>query len=164
MSSTKYFIFGVNTNHKKQSSSEMKKKKKKYGVVVKQSAGFIRRIARLPAKDRKEVLKILKKQGGKRRALSKASKGIDTNVSNNSNSSTSSVNKELENWVVLHGRKEVMEDVREIGKALGVQYGVANNNRFNLLTREGRREWRAERGTLVAEGEVAGSEVGGEGK
>jgi len=37
------------------------------------------------------------------------------------------------------------------------------NNRFNLLTREGRREWRAKRGSLVEEGEGADGKVMGEG-
>lgn len=34
-------------------------------------------------------------------------------------------------------------DVRELGKVVGVKYQCVTNNRFNLLTREGRREWRA---------------------
>jgi hypothetical protein len=50
------------------------------------------------------------------------------------------VNKDWENWVVLHGKRDaVEEDVREIGKTLGVKFKGDKNNSFNLLTREGRK-------------------------
>jgi len=75
------------------------------------------------------------------------------------------VNKDWENWVVVHGKKEVVaEDVREIGKTLGVKFKGDNINDFNLLSKEGRREWRAERGSLLVENEGAVGEGVGKGQ
>jgi hypothetical protein len=135
------------SNSKAGNSSKLKKKYKA-GVLVNQSARLFRR----------EILKLLKKNKCKSRTMSKASKVLATNPSKSSNTSSSLVNKDLENWVVIHGRKELAdEDVREIGKSLGVHYVGDKNNRFNLLTREGeesggRREgvwWRRETGRVV---------------
>ena len=47
------------------------------------------------------------------------------------------------------------EDVKELGKIVGVKYLCNTTNTFNLLSREGRREWRAARGSEVA-GDVDG--------
>jgi hypothetical protein len=91
--------------------------------------------------------------------------GTANTVSNSSNLSNSSVNKDWEKWVVLHGKKEVVaEDVREIGKTLGVKFKGDKNNNFNLLSKEGRREWRAERGSLLVESEVVVGEGFGKGQ
>ena len=115
------------------------------------SVGFIKRIARLPLKDRKEILKVLKKQECKRSLLSKASNAMGNSLY----TSNSSVNKDWENWVLLHRKKEAAaEDVREIGRSLGVKFNGDINNRFNLLSREGRKELKAERGILLVEGDV----------
>ena len=143
------------------STSYSIKNKKKSGLALKHSAGFIKKIARMPLKDRKKILKVLKKQDCKRRVLSKASKGVTASLSN---SSTSSVNKDWGNWVILHSKKEAKaEDVREIGKTLGVKFKGDNNNSFNLLSREGRRELRAVRGSSVEEGSREDGGAGGEG-
>jgi len=71
--------------------------------------------------------------------LSKASKEKVTSLSTSSNTSNASVNKDWENWVAVHGKKEaVVEDVRVIGKTLGVNFNGDKNNKFNLLSkREG---------------------------
>lgn len=133
--------------------SSKNKKKKTVGVSFKHSAGFVKRIARLPLSNRKEILKVLKKQESKRRVLSKATKVMAT--SNSSNTSNSSVNKDWEHWAVLHDKNEkVAEDVREIGKTLGVNFDGGKKSGLNLLTREGRKELRAGRGSLLIEGDV----------
>jgi hypothetical protein len=65
--------------------------------------------------------------------------------------------------VLVHGKpKEVADDVRGIGKAVGVQYRCDTNNSFNLLTREGRKEWRAAGGGEGVRGVLCGSRDGGE--
>jgi len=144
------------------SSKSNHSKRKKAGVPFKHSAGFIKKIARLPLKDRKEILKVLKKHECKRSVLAKASKAMATSNSISSNTSNALVHKEWEHWVVLHDKKEVAEeDVREIGKTLGVDFEGCNKKSLNLLTREGRKELRAERGSLLLEGDV---EVGGSGR
>jgi len=145
-------------------SKSSKKHNKKAGVALKQSVGFIKRIARLPLKDRREILKVLKKQECKRSVLYKTSKAMGNSYSISSNTSNSSVNKDWKNWSVVHGKKEVAaEDVREIGTSLGVKFNGDINNRFNLLTKEGRRELRAEKGVVVVEGVMEKGGVGGDG-
>lgn len=53
------------------------------------------------------------------------------------------------------------KDVRDIGTNLGVKFKGDKNNRFNLLTKEGRRELRAERGVVfVEEGKEDGGDLG----
>jgi len=145
----------VSTKSKSSSKSKHSKKHKKKNGVLNLSVGFIKRIARLPLKDRKEILKVLKKQECKRSLLSKASNAMGNSLSISSNTSNSSVNKDWENWVLLHRKKEAAaEDVREIGRSLGVKFNGDINNRFNLLSREGRKELKAKRGIVLVEGDV----------
>jgi methionine aminopeptidase len=71
---------------------------------------------------------VLKKRERKRSVLDKASKVMTASLSNSSNTSNASVNKELEHWVALHDKKEIVaEDVREIGKTLGVNFDGGKN-------------------------------------
>jgi len=93
----------------------------------------------MPKKDKKAILKVLKKQARKRKEVSNASNVVVNSNSNSSNNSSSSMNKDWENWVLLHGKKDVVvEDVWGTGKALGVKYKRDKMNRFNLLSRAGR--------------------------
>lgn len=151
---------GNGSKAKSSSSSKNKnKKKKKDGVILKHTAGFVKRIARLPLVDRKEVLKVLKRKEHKRSVLAKTSNLMTNSLSNSSNTSNASVNKDWEHWVVLHDKQEVaMEDTREVGKSLGVSF--EGGKKINLLTKEGRKELRAERGCVLAAGD---GEVGGSG-
>ena len=48
------------------------------------------------------------------------------------------------------------KDVEELGKVIGVNFKGDSNNSFNLLSRAGRKEWRAAVG-----GDVTGEGVGG---
>jgi preprotein translocase subunit Sec63 len=96
--------------------------------------------------------------------VSKGSKVLVNSLSHSSNTSNSSVNKDWENWALLQGKKEVAEeDVREIGRNLGVKFTSDKSNRFHLLTKEGRRELHAERGAVMREGDVQDSGDHGEG-
>jgi hypothetical protein len=53
---------------------------------------------------------------------------------------------------VLHEKPAVVkEDVKEIGRVIGVRFKGDPNNSFNLLSKEGRREWRAAGGSEVEE-------------
>jgi len=97
---------GKKTSATSRSSSNPKQKKKKQaGVVLKHSAGFIKRIARLPSKGRKKNLKVLKKQERKRNVVSKETKEMSTSTSTSTNTSNVSVDKEWEHWFVLHDKK-----------------------------------------------------------
>jgi len=50
----------------------------------------------------------------------------------------------------------VQEDVKELGKVLGVKFKGDSNNIFNLLSREGRKEWRSIGGVGGSEFEKEG--------
>jgi hypothetical protein len=144
----------------KSSSLSNNKMKKKDGAPLKYTAGFVKRIVRLPLVDRKEVLKVLKSKERKRSKLAKDSKSKANSLSNSSNMSNASVNNDWEHWVILHDKQEgAKEDVREIGKSLGVCF--ERGKKINLLTKEGRKELRAERGSMLAAGDV---EDGGSGR
>jgi hypothetical protein len=147
------------------SSSPFSSKNKKNGAI-KRSLGFMKRVARMPDVDRREIIKILKKQDRKRRArkATQRSKAAVTSMSESTKNSSSSVNKDWENWVVLKGKaREVGDDARNIGKLVGVQYKCETTNSFNLLTKEGRKEWRAAGGAELVRGDCRGSGGGVEG-
>jgi len=53
----------------------------------------------------------------------------------------------------------VGEDVRELGKVVGLDFNCDISNKFNLLSREGRRDWRAAGGCEVLSSKMLGNEV-----
>ena len=139
--------------------------KKKISNTFKHSAGFLKKIARMPSGDRKEIMRILKHRYRKRKARksSLATKSVDISTSQSSKHSNSSVNKDWENWVVMHEKLEVVKaDVKKIGRAIGVSFKGDPNNSFNLLTKEGRREWRVTGGSEMEEEGVGGERDDGE--
>jgi hypothetical protein len=122
----------------------------KKGGMALHSVGFMKKIARMPACDRKQIIRLLKKQKRKNsvRAAQHTSKPLEASVSNSSKNSntTGSVSgtNDWEHWLHLNGKADkVKEDVKELGKAVGVKVNCDISNSFNLLSREGRREWRA---------------------
>jgi len=128
---------------------------KKSDNIFKHWTGFVKRVARMPLADRREILKILKKKERKRKVCTNKSKETSTSNSESSKNSTPSVNNDWANWVVLHEKSNaVKEDVNEMGKVLGVKFKGDPNNSLNLLTR-GRKEWRSVSGvggsTIVEE-------------
>jgi len=133
--------------------------KQKKGRRVKHSLGFMKKIARMPDVDRKQIIHILKKhkRNVKRRgqASNDHSQSIEVTTSNssfnsaNTKTSHSSVNKDLENWVMVHDKNVLSADVRNLGKSVGLEYQCDTFNCFNLLSKEGRREWRAAGGCEV---------------
>jgi len=141
-------------------------KKKKYGGRFKHSAHMLKKVARMSVKDRHEILKFLQKHSKLRKGRSTSSKVLNqSNFSNNfSTSSSSSVNKDWEHWVALHGKSNVANaDVTGIGTSIGVKFSGDKNNRFNVLSKEGRRELRATVERVVSreeEGVSGGGEAG----
>lgn len=113
-------------------------KRKKVGGVLRHSVHSLKKVARLPSNDRRAVLHDLKRRIRKRhgkagvsRSVDLVSKGISEGAS-----SSSSVNNDWRNWVVLRGDEEVeLEDVRGTGKAIGVNFKGDNHNMFNVLSR-----------------------------
>jgi len=104
------------------------------------------------------VLHILKSKARKLHRsdrLKKAVKVVSLGASDKS-SSSDSVNSDWVNWVVVHGsEKVVVDDVKGIGEAIGVQFNGNNNNMFGVLSIKGRGRkegWR--------EGKEGGEEAG----
>jgi len=112
-------------------------------VIRKKGSGYLRhcaqnlkRIVRLSDEDRKQVLRALRKTHRRCKVASGASK--DKLISNDSsfvNGSQNSVNNDWTNWLVLHGNDKVLsDDVRDIGKAVGLNFQGDKNNMFDVLS------------------------------
>jgi hypothetical protein len=147
---------GSNNN----SSNADRNKKKNYVGGFHHSSCNLKRVARMPVKDRKEILKILVKQAKQRKArfLAKKtnSKGAGrTNSSKElSNTSLSSVTKDMELLVNLQGGTKVaIADVYGIDSMIGVKYKGDVKNNFNVLSKEGRRDLRAAVRRILSKGE-----------
>jgi hypothetical protein len=87
----------------------------------------------MPIKDRDEVLKILRKNILRRREKSNSFR----NSVEPSQGSSASITNDWEHWMVMHGNEQrAMEDVRGIGRVIGVQVKGDITNRFKALSRD----------------------------
>ena len=141
-------------------------KNKKKCAIVKKSVGFMKKVARMSEHDWKQILHVLKKQERckKARKGKHHSKEAGTSTFESSKNSNSSVNNDWENWVILHGKSQmVVDDVKAIGKTVGLKFNSDTVNSFNMLTKEGRKEWRAAGGSELVCGSMGdgGGDVGG---
>jgi len=93
----------------------------------------LKRIARLSDENRKEVLRAFSKTHRRRKGVSKVSK--DKVIGNESSSQTGSQvldNNDWTHWLVLHGSdKAKSDDVRGIGKKVGLNFKGDTNNMFD---------------------------------
>jgi len=122
--------------------------KKKVGGVVRHPVLTLKKVARLPSKDREEVMQVLhnskimkvlkQKIWNRRRQRERVTRSLEL-VSQNSNKESSSmatVNNGWQNWVVLRGSEETKaEDIQVIGKAIGVSFKENIHNKFSVLSR-----------------------------
>ena len=116
-------------------------KKKKSGGVLQHSVLSLKKIARMPTKDRKNIMKILRKKIRKRSGRKEPRGGVsmESNHISSNDSSSMSVNNDWQHWVVMHGNEKVaVEDVWGVGKAIGVKFNGDPTNMFNMLSRAGR--------------------------
>jgi len=115
--------------------------KKKGGGYLRHGVKSLKRIARLSESDRREVLRVLRRTTQKRRLAAGDSKAKATSKAASSNSSSqTSVNKDWNNWLVLHGNDKVRsEDVRDIGRTVGLDFTGDKNNMFDVLSGAGRK-------------------------
>jgi len=75
----------------------------------------------------------------KRRVISDTSNAKVISNEGPSHSQTS-INNYWTNWLVLHGNKKVVdEDVRGIGKVVGLKFNGDKNNMFNVSSGAGRK-------------------------
>jgi len=95
----------------------------------------------MPCKERKAVLKAIKKQSAKQK--SRVTKVLPNGVGNSADSvrSNSSVNRDWENWVVLHGNAKVaVNDVWGIDKAINVKFKGDKSNALYIVGWKGNGE------------------------
>jgi hypothetical protein len=132
--------FKAQTQHPTTSAAPHFRKKKGNGYIQ-HCARNLKRIARLSEKDRKEVLRALRKTHIRRKRSSDVSKNNTKCAENSSHSgSQASVTNDWAPWLVLHGSDKVKsDDVRGIGTTLGLQYKGDKNNRFDVLSGVGRK-------------------------
>jgi hypothetical protein len=127
--------------------------KKKAGGVLRHPVLTLKKVARLPSKDREEVMKVLRnskvlkhlqqKIHNRRHQRKRVTKSLEevNNNSNNETSSLASVNNDWQSWVVLKGDdKTKADDIHDIGKAIGVTSSGANHNKFSVLSRSNKLE------------------------
>ena len=124
-----------NNGSSAKSAGAQRAAKKKGGGYLRHGAQSLKRIARLSESDRREVLRALRRTSKQRRAVSEASKAKATSQAASSNcTSQTSVNNDWNNWLVLHGNENVRsEDVRDIGRTIGLNFTGENNNMFQVL-------------------------------
>jgi hypothetical protein len=110
--------------------------KKKGGGPLHHCSRCLKHIARLSDADRKEVLCALRKNAKKRKVAP-----CDFQENSTSLGSQASVNKnDWSNWLVLHGNEKAKsDDVRGIGKMVGLNYQGDKNNMFDVLSGAGRK-------------------------
>ncbi|GAU17883.1 hypothetical protein TSUD_330090 [Trifolium subterraneum] len=131
-------------------------KRRKAGGVFRHTISSLKKVARLPNKDRNEVLRILKKTERRRKVgpVSDQLKEVSQQVSSDKSTSSASVNNDWQHWVVLQGNAQVAEDdVRKVGKAIGITVDGDNGNMFSVLAR-------ASKGNKSASGQTQGGGCG----
>jgi len=116
--------------------------KKKGGGYLRHCARRLKHIAHMSDADRKEVLQALRKNIKKRKLVSSGSQA-NVSVPDNSTQSGSQAsvnNNDWSNWLVVHGSDRVKsDDVRGIGKMVGLNFKGDKNNMFDVLSGAGRK-------------------------
>jgi hypothetical protein len=110
------------------------------GGFIHHSLCSLKRIARLPINDRREVLQILRKNARRRRPRRTSSR---SRVSGNRTSaedvnSSSTVNNDWKHWVAMQGKDNAIEDdVLEVGNFIGATFKGDKANMFSALSKPG---------------------------
>jgi hypothetical protein len=129
--------------------------KKKVGGFLRHSLFSLKRIARLPIEDRREVLRVLQKSARRRRRMGEAGRPSTTvsRASAEVATSSSSVNNDWKHWVAMQGNDTVVEeDVLEVGKVTGATFKCYTTNTFSVLSKVGAGERDAPGTTLAEQG------------
>ena len=135
-------------------------KRRKIGGGLRHPIHTLKKVARLSCKDRRAVLKALKSRvQRKRKEATSQSGGVETAQGiSDEGSSSASVNKELNHWVVLHGKeKEAAEDVWGLEKVIGLHFEGDTHNMFGALSQSPNEL----RGLRRCGGEVTGRAIDG---
>jgi hypothetical protein len=114
---------------------------RKAGGVLRHPVYSLKKIARLPSKDRGEALKALGKCVRKRRGGDQAIRSSPASCQATPEvfSTSSTDNNDWKNWVAVHGNEQmVVDDIWGIGQTIGVTFRGAKENMFNVLSRAGK--------------------------
>jgi hypothetical protein len=134
--------------------------KKKASGVLRHPVLTLKKVARLPSKDREEVMKVLRdskimkilkqKIRNRRRQRERVTRSLEVANSNSTNDSSTMVSgkNDWQNWVVLNGSEAAKAaDVQCIGKSIGLTFQGSGYNKFSVLNRQKN----VESGTSVAD-------------
>lgn len=126
----------------KGSTDAMVSRRKKVKGVLRHPVHSLKKVARMPSKDRAAVMKALKKRPCKFKgsnSLKKAVRMMSNAKCDSSSSSSSAVNSDdWRHWVVLHGSEKVVrDDLRSLGETIGVSI-TGGNNTFGVLAGKGK--------------------------
>ncbi|PNX71513.1 putative sulfate transporter, partial [Trifolium pratense] len=116
-------------------------RKSKEGGPLRHPFHSIKKVARMPSNDRRDVLKVLKKSIRRRRGGDEVNRScsVRRRASLDESSSSASVNNDWKNWVAMQGTEQMaVDDVWGIGKAIGVKFKGDNVNMFRVLSRAGK--------------------------
>ncbi|GAU19085.1 hypothetical protein TSUD_79070 [Trifolium subterraneum] len=132
---------GGRSGARQQKEGKQDIKRTKAGGLLRHSIHSLKKVARLPSKDRNEVLQVLTKNMRHRRGGKGNSQmgDLSPRLSSEESTSSASVNNDWKHWVVMQGDDKAAEDdVRGFGKALGVRFNGDSVNNFSVLTRTGK--------------------------
>jgi hypothetical protein len=110
---------------------------RKAGGVLRHRVHNLKKIVRLPSKDRGEALKALGKCIRRRRGGDQANRSNPASgqASSEESSAAGSDNNDWKNWVAVHGNEQmVVDNVWGIGQTIGVTFGGDKENMFNVLS------------------------------
>jgi hypothetical protein len=107
---------------------------RKAGGVLRHPVHSLKKLARLPSKDRGEALKALGRCVRRRRAVvqGNGTNHVSGQASSDVSSASGTTGDDWKNWVAVHDTEELtLEDVRGIGHSIGVTFGGGHENMFN---------------------------------
>jgi hypothetical protein len=105
------------------------------GGFLRHSLFSLKRIARLPIQDRREVMQVLQKNARRRKPKGVASRSrvSGSRASAEDGHSSSSVNNDWKHWVVMQGHDHAVEDdVMEVGNFVGATFKGDTTNMFSV--------------------------------
>jgi hypothetical protein len=114
--------------------------KTKAGGFIHHSLCSLKRIARLPINDRREVLQILRKNARRRRPRGTPSRSCETGTRTSAEivHSSSTANNDWQHWVAMQGNDRAIEDdVVEVGNFIGASFKGDKANMFSVLSKSG---------------------------
>jgi hypothetical protein len=114
---------------------------RKVGWVLRHPVHSLKKLARLPSKDRGEALKALGRCVRRRRVggIVNSSSFAGCQASSDVSSASGPSDDDWRNWVAVHGNDEMaLEDVRGIGHSIVVNFRGGQENMFSALIRTGK--------------------------